>query len=248
MMVGTPEYMSPEQAEMSGQNMDTRTDVYSLGVILYELLTGALPFESKELRRAGLDEIRRKIREEDPPKPSTRLGTMGEASTTAAQNRRIELPALLRQIRGISTWITMKALEKDRTRRYGTPSEVKADIERFLCASADQSLDRQALHTGSRNSFAVIGSESEWLLCWSLLLIAFSITMAIQSKRIAGERDRANQEAETSDKYRTSCGFVQGIGSRRSKGQQHQQPGKSSTKAPTRSPANCRDSRSYRAS
>src|SRR5512137_388222 len=131
-LIGTPEYMSPEQAEMTGQNIDTRTDVYSLGAILYELLVGALPFDPKELRRAGFDEIRRKIREVDPPKPSTKLSTMGEASTTQAQNRRTEGPALIRQLRGDLDWITMKALEKDRTRRYGSPSDLEADIDRYL--------------------------------------------------------------------------------------------------------------------
>src|SRR5512136_3178105 len=131
-LIGTPEYMSPEQAEMSGQNVDTRTDVYSLGAILYELLVGALPFDPKDLRRAGFDEIRRRIREEDPPKPSTKLSTMGDASTAQAHNRRTERPALIRQIRGDLDWITMKALEKDRTRRYGSPSDMAADIERYL--------------------------------------------------------------------------------------------------------------------
>ncbi len=132
MLIGTPEYMSPEQAEMSGQNVDTRTDVYSLGAILYELLVGALPFDPKELRRAGFDEIRRKIREQDPPKPSTKVSTMGEDSTTQAHNRRMERPALIRQLKGDLDWITMKALEKDRTRRYGSPAELAADIDRYL--------------------------------------------------------------------------------------------------------------------
>ncbi len=106
MLIGTPEYMSPEQAEMSGENVDTRTDVYSLGAILYELLVGALPFDPKELRQAGYDEIRRRIREVDPPKPSTKLSTMGEAWTAQAQNRRTDRPALIRQIRGDLDWIT----------------------------------------------------------------------------------------------------------------------------------------------
>ena len=195
MLIGTPEYMSPEQAEMSGQNVDTRTDIYSLGAILYELLVGALPFDPKELRRAGFDEIRRKIREEDPPKPSTKLSTIGDAST--AQNRRTDRPALIRQIRGDLDWITMKALEKDRTRRYGSPSEMAADIERYLhhqpvvarppsaIYKAGKFVRRHAVGVGVAATLAV-------------LLVAFSVTTAVQARRVARERDRANREAEAS--------------------------------------------------
>ena len=132
-LIGTPEYMSPEQAEMTGQNVDTRTDVYSLGVVLYELLVGALPFESKELRQAGFDEIRRKIREEEPSKPSARLSTLGgEHSTESAKRRRTDPSTLRRQLSGDLDWITMRALEKDRARRYGSPSELSDDIKRHL--------------------------------------------------------------------------------------------------------------------
>jgi len=196
-LIGTPEYMSPEQAEMTGQNVDTRTDVYSLGAILYELLVGALPFDPKELRRAGFDEIRRKIREEDPPKPSTKLSTMGDASTTQAQNRRTERPALIRQIRGDLDWITMKALEKDRTRRYGSPSEIAADIERYLnhqpIVARPPSTAYKAKKFVRRHRVGVGVAAT-----LATLLIAFSITTAIQARRIARERDRANQEAEAS--------------------------------------------------
>ena len=197
MLIGTPEYMSPEQAEMSGQNVDTRTDIYSLGAILYELLVGALPFDPKDLRRAGFDEIRRRIREEDPPKPSTKLSTMGDASIARAQRRRTEPPALIRQIRGDLDWITMKALEKDRTRRYGSPSELAADIERYLHNQPVVACPPSTLYRAGkfvrRHRFGV-GVASAAVI----LLIAFSVTTAIQARRIALERDRANQEAEAS--------------------------------------------------
>jgi serine/threonine protein kinase/Tfp pilus assembly protein PilF len=131
-LVGTPEYMSPEQAQMTNLDVDTRTDVYSLGVMLYELLVGARPFEEKALRQAGFFEITRRIREEDPPRPSARLSSLGQTSTTTAKNRRVELPALEKQLRGDLDWVTMKALEKDRTRRYGSAGELAMDVQRYL--------------------------------------------------------------------------------------------------------------------
>jgi tetratricopeptide (TPR) repeat protein/tRNA A-37 threonylcarbamoyl transferase component Bud32 len=196
-LIGTPEYMSPEQAEMSGQNIDTRTDVYSLGAILYELLVGALPFDPQELRRAGFDEIRRKIREEDPPKPSTKLSTMGDASTMQAQKRQTEPSALIRQVRGDLDWITMKALEKDRTRRYGSPSELAADIDRFLHHQPIIARPPSTLYKARkfvRRHRVGVGVASTI----AILLVAFSVTTAIQARRIARERDRASQEAEAS--------------------------------------------------
>jgi serine/threonine protein kinase/tetratricopeptide (TPR) repeat protein len=130
--IGTPEYMSPEQAEMTGLDIDTRTDVYSLGVMLYELLAGAQPFDSKELRTSGFDAMRRAIREQDPKRPSTRVSTLGDSRETVAERRRTDPTTLVRLLRGDLDWITMKALEKDRTRRYGSPAEMAADIERHL--------------------------------------------------------------------------------------------------------------------
>ena len=130
-LIGTPEYMSPEQAEMSGIDIDTRSDVYSLGVLLYELLTGVTPFDSQTLRSAAFGEIQRIIREHTPPKPSTRLSTLGTAERVA-RARHTEPRRLGVLIRGDLDWIVMKALEKDRTRRYETANGFAADIERYL--------------------------------------------------------------------------------------------------------------------
>src|SRR5437016_8181382 len=119
--IGTPAYMSPEQAEMSGLDIDTRSDIYALGVLLYELLTSQTPFDAKTLAAAGLDEMRRTIREKEPQRPSTRLSEMLDSDlTTTAKHRHTEPPKLIHLLRGDLDWIVMKALEKDRTRRYET--------------------------------------------------------------------------------------------------------------------------------
>ena len=132
-MVGTPEYMSPEQAVMSGLDVDTRSDVYSLGVLLYELLTGSPPFDAQTLRRAGFDEMRRIIREQQPPKPSTRMSTMAqEARLTVAGRRQVSPQVLRRQLHGDLDWIVLKALEKDRARRYESASAFAQDVDRHL--------------------------------------------------------------------------------------------------------------------
>jgi serine/threonine protein kinase len=131
-MIGTPLYMSPEQAEMSGLDIDTRSDIYSLGVLLYELLTGTTPFDKQRVAKAAYDELIRMIREEDPPKPSTRLSQSTESLPAVAAHRRIEPARLSKMFRGDLDWITMKALEKDRTRRYETASGLAADILRYL--------------------------------------------------------------------------------------------------------------------
>jgi WD40 repeat protein/serine/threonine protein kinase len=135
-MVGTPAYMSPEQAEMSGLDIDTRSDVYSLGVLLYELLTGTTPLELKRLRQAGYAEMQRLIREEEPPRPSTRLSSLGGEATVLAGNRGTDVRHLAQLLRGELDWIVMKALEKDRNRRYETASAFAADVDRFLRGDA----------------------------------------------------------------------------------------------------------------
>jgi serine/threonine-protein kinase len=131
-MIGTPLYMSPEQAGWSGLDVDTRSDIYSLGVLLYELLTGTTPFDKERFKEIGYDEMRRIIREEEPPKPSTRISTMGQAATTVSTRRKSDPKRLSQLFRGDLDWIVMKCLEKDRNRRYETATGLAADIERYL--------------------------------------------------------------------------------------------------------------------
>jgi eukaryotic-like serine/threonine-protein kinase len=196
-MVGTPGYMSPEQADMTEHSIDTRTDVYSLGVILYELLVGALPHDARELREAGFEGMLRKIRDEDPLRPSTKILALGDALKISAENRKEEPQTLVRHLRGDLDWITMKALEKDKTRRYGSPSDLARDIDRHLrnepVLACPPSTAYRTKKFVRRHRFGVTVSTAA-----VLLLLGFAITMTVQARRIARERDRANLEAETS--------------------------------------------------
>ena len=131
-LIGTPAYMSPEQAEWGGTDIDTRSDIYSLGALLYELLTGTTPFDKETLARAALDEVRRMFRETEPPTPSMRLQGLGQRLNETAQRRHAEPSLLPRLVRGDLDWIAMKALEKDRARRYETANGLARDVERHL--------------------------------------------------------------------------------------------------------------------
>ena len=201
-LIGTPEYMSPEQAELSGLDVDTRTDVYSLGVMLYTLLVGALPVDSDELREQSFDEIRRRIREDEPPAPSTRLQLLN--SSESAERRRTDPVGLTRLLRGELDWIVMKAMEKDRGRRYQSTSALAEEIDRYL---RDEPVlagpPSRAYRWGKFVRRHKVGVGFAVMLL--VLLVSVSIAMTLQARRIVSERDRANQEAATS---REVSGFL----------------------------------------
>lgn len=195
-MLGTPDYMSPEQADRNERSIDTRTDVYSLGVILYELLVGELPIGSRELRAAGIEAMLQKILQQEPLRPSTKLKSLGQSEKDSSAERRREAPdSLERHLRGELDWITIKALEKDRTRRYGSVSDFAADLGRYLQDQPVSAGPPSAIYRTRkfirRHRFGVAVAAAA-----VVLLIAFSATMAVQARRIARERDRASRIAD----------------------------------------------------
>src|SRR5712671_6797151 len=191
MLIGTPAYMSPEQAVLTSVDVDTRTDIYSLGVLLYELLTGSTPFDTEKLLQAGLDEIRRVIREQEPVRPSTRLSKLTVADlTTVAQHRKSEPPTLIRAVRGDLDWIAMKALEKDRTRRYETANGLAMDIQRYLAnepiSARPPSKVYKLQKTVLRNKLLFIGiGVIALLLIAGLILVSASLARERRSRREA---------------------------------------------------------------
>jgi WD40 repeat protein/serine/threonine protein kinase len=200
--IGTPAYMSPEQAEMSGLDIDTRSDIYSLGVLLYELLAGSTPFDGKELMSLGIDAMRKTIREKEPVRPSTRFATLkGEDLTTTAKRRSADKSKLIHQLKGDLDWIVMKCLEKDRTRRYETANGIAADIKRHLSnetivARPPSSAYRfQKLVRRNKLAFVAAGAVAVALL----LGIIVSTSQAIRATLAKRDALSARQLAEASE-------------------------------------------------
>ena len=219
-LVGSPLYMSPEQVDLAEVDVDTRSDIYALGVLLYELLTGTTPFDQETFRRAAFDEMRRIIREDEPPKPSTRLSSLGVTISTISSNRGSDPKHLNRTVRGELDWIAMKALEKDRRRRYETANDFAADVMRYLTDRPVEACPPSAWYRFSkyarrhRAGLTTAGLVAIALLAGTALSTWQAIKATAAKVEARAERDRAlKAEAQArleADKAKAISDFLTG--------------------------------------